>query len=596
MLRKNSINKLIFLLTAMLMLIVVACSPTEPNANASNSDSNTAVLDPNKEDAAAPNTINTETVNTNSSDAAAYGDLPALPAMGATDGDMAVSEEAAVPVASAPGMGMGGGTDAAYGRGGGGGYGGFGYYGGLPFVDTNFVLQTELPGTPTAANVWQTPGTINLTVEEARAIAQRFGFAGELYIDYYSVNMPTPVPADSPEADARSSEMYQAPTVYYAFNDTHMLSIYGTDVSYSTLSTTMSYGPLEMMPYEEALPLVEAFLNERGLLTFDYVAQKNYWGQDVQIYRLLDGYRSMNPDFTVTVNKSGEIAYMYYSRLNEMGTATEYPLITAAAAWELLQQGVDYTRVFYNIYPQLDENGQPIPVEAAMGMTSVPNSYYQRQYQNGESIELYPYLMAYLPAGGDGTPRIQGDQFRFLASDEVLKEMVNYVGQQIHATGTVIEIAPGIVAVQVESWEPTTEYPEYRYEAGVIERSENGEVIFRADVGLTWILPNAPAEIEDGERVFVNGWLPPGIAQSDPQVFNWQTIEKMQAGIPGVSEITITSVDLVYSVNYGGSVFQDGVEMSINYLQPAWRFSGATNQGEQIEIMVQAVDPTYITQ
>lgn len=594
MLRTNNMNKLIFLLTAMLMVIVAACSPTEPNADASNTNGNTAILDPGKEDAAAPNT---DTANTEAnSDAAAFGDLPALPAMGATDSDMAVSESPAVPVASAPGMGLGGGVDAAYGRGGGGGFGGYGYYGGLPFVDTSFVLQTELPGAPTTANVWQAPGTVNLTVAEARAIAQQFGFEGELYFDYYNVNTPMPLPTEGPdgaEGDVRSSEIYQSPTVYYAFNDTHMLSIYGSDASYSTLSTAISYDPMDMMPYEEALPLVEAFLKERGLLNFDYLAQKNYWGQEVQIYRMLDGYRSMNPDFTVTVNESGEITYLYYSRLNAMGTATEYPLISAAAAWELLQQGVDYSRVFYNLYPQLDENGQVITVNATTSYA--PTTYYQRQYLNGEAIELYPYLMAYLPAEGEGAPRIQGDQFRFIASDEVLQELVNYVGQQIHVTGSIVEIASGVFALQVDSWEPTTHYPEYRYEAGVIERGEGGQATFRADVGLNWILENIPAEIEDGERVFVNGWLPPGVAPSDPQVFNWQTIEKMQPGIPGVSEITITGVDLVYSLNYGGSIVQDGVEQMVNYLQPAWRFSGTTNQGEQIEIMVQAVDPSFIT-
>lgn len=592
MLRKNSANKLIFLLTTMLMIIVAACSPTEPNADTNEANSNTAVLDPNKEDAAAPNTANTAENSGDETDAAAYGDLPALPAMGATgaaESDGAMSE---APVASAPGMGLGGGVDAAYGRGGGGG--GFGgYYGSLPFVDTEFILQAELPGTPTAANVWQTPGIVNLTVEEARALAQQFGFEGQLYFDYYSVSTPMPTP-DGAEGDIRSSDIYQAPTVYYAFNDTHMLSIYGSDVSYSTLSTAVSYGPLEMMPYEEALPLVEAFLSERGLLNFEYIAQKNYWGQDVQIYRLVDGHRTMNPDFTVTVSTTGEITYLYYSRLNEMGTASEYPLISAAAAWELLQQGVDYSRVFYNLYPPLDENGQPLPVESTMGY--MPTTYYQRQYQNGEAIELYPYLMAYLPAEGNGVPRIQGDQFRFLAADEVLQELVNYVGQQVHVTGTIVEVAPGVVALQINTWEPTTEYPEYRYEAGVIERGEDGQFLFKADVGLTWILHNVPAEVETGERVFVNGWLPPGAAQSDPQVFNWQTIEKMQGGIPGVNEITITGVDLVYSLNYGGSILQDGVEVMVNYLQPAWRFSGSTNQGEQIEIMVQAVDPSFINQ
>lgn len=46
----------------------------------------------------------------------------------------------------------GGMADSLMGRGG-GGYGYGGYYGSMPFVDTEFVLQTELPTEPLAANV-----------------------------------------------------------------------------------------------------------------------------------------------------------------------------------------------------------------------------------------------------------------------------------------------------------------------------------------------------------------------------------------------------------------------------------------------------------
>jgi hypothetical protein len=364
----------------------------------------------------------------------------------------------------------------------------------------------------------------------------------------------------------------------------------------SSYSTIYTYSPMEYMPYEQALPIVEAFLNEHGLLDFDYVARKNYWGQDVQIFRRVDGREVVNPDFTATVTKDGTIAYLYQTRINQTSTATEYPLITAAAAWELLQQGVDYNRIFYNIYPQLDELGNPLPTEPMVGMMPTQTQYYPRQYQNGEAIELYPYLMGYLPAEGSGVPRIHGDQFHLMAADDVLQQLVGYIGQQVHVNGTIVQVAPNVMALQVTSWEPVTEYPEYRYEAGTLNWDESGQAVFTADVGLTWILPNAPTEIESGTRVFVNGWLPAGTATSDPQVFNWQTIEKMQAGIPGVEQITITKVDLVYTMNYGVPVLLEGQEQPTNLLQPAWRFTGTTSLNETIEIFVQAVDPSFINQ
>ena len=175
--------------------------------------------------------------------------------------------------------------------------------------------------------------------------------------------------------------------------------------------------------------------------------------------------------------------------------------------------------------------------------------------------------------------------------------MATAIGQQTHIIGNIVQVAPNVMAVQVSSWEITASYPEYRYEAGVLNRDESGQAIFTADAGFTWIIPNAPVEIEDGTRVFVNGWLPPGTDATAPQAFNWQTIEKMQSGIPGIEEITITKVDMVYTLNYGSPVIaEDGSQITMNILQPAWRFSGSTSLGETIEIFVQAVDPAFITQ
>lgn len=598
MLQTTSINRFIFLLTSLLMLLAVACTATDGNETPAvnvNINEPVVTVQPGGDDAAAP-----EPSSTN----ADYSNLPALPGIGSAAGgsiptSLGVSEDmgAAPAVAPMSTAVMGGsvanvGVESAYGRGGGGGGFGYspGYYGMLSFGNTSFILQTTLPEGPAAANVWQSPSSMRLTVEEAREIALRFGFPPELYLDYYNYNMPTP--GIYPGDEGAPRDYYQPTPNYYAFDGAKTLSIYGLDVSYNDVSGSNMYGPFDYMPYDQARVVAEAFLQERGLLDYPHVFRKSYWGEEVQIYRLIDGREVINPDFTVTVNGNGVITYLYYSRMSEVITAQEYPLISAAAAWELLQQGVDYNRVFYNIYPKLDENGQVVPYPATSSFMPGPtNKYYPRQYQEGETIDLYPYLMGYVRAEGSGTPRIMGDQFRILAADEVLEELINQVGQQIFISGTIVQVAPNVQAIQLNQWQPVRDYPEYRYEAGVLTW-ENGQAIFTADVGLTWILPNVPTEIADGTRVFVNGWLPPGVAQSSPQVLNWQTIEEMPSGIPGVDEITITQVDMVYTISYMGA--WDGNAES-NLLQPAWRFRGTTSLGETIEIFVQAVDPAFIT-
>jgi hypothetical protein len=61
----------------------------------------------------------------------------------------------------------------------------------------------------------------------------------------------------------------------------------------------------------------------------------------------------------------------------------------------------------------------------------------------------------------------------------------------------------------------------------------------------------------------------------------------------GIREVTITQVDLLYSVNFVYNE-ENYSEPPLIIVQPVWRFTGTTDTNEIVEIFVQAVADEYI--
>lgn len=455
-----------------------------------------------------------------------------------------------------------------------------------PLSGTVYLMNATLPVEPGFAAVYEQPGEDSISLEEVRDFATRFRMEGEIYSETYLI--PEPAPGEP---------VWTPPTFYFMFDGPRTLSVWGTSLQYYDQSAAPDF-TVELMAYEQALPIAEAFLSERGLLNFDYqLVPPTYGGNDVNFHRVVDGRPVNIPEYTVAVTTGGQVLSVYYNPLHRLQSLGEYPLRSAEAAWQqLTTEGVDFQRSFYLTYP-----GPGIELPEPEAPVEELYKYWQRTYVDGETVTLYSSPLVYQPVDSDAVPRIQVDQFVLAGSDEILRAIGEQLGRQIRVTGTV-RFVDGVLTLEASDWAPV-EFIEYQYQPGTIRRSE-AQTLFDADSGETFLIPNAPADLAEGERVNVSGWsLEPG----DPyRVFNWQGIDRIvdfealpvDVGVePGpvepyrIGQVEISSVELIYAYS---PLVEEGRTNPRILLQPAWRFKGTTDTNEIIEFIVQAVTDEFI--
>lgn len=460
-----------------------------------------------------------------------------------------------------------------------------------PLAEAELILNAILPTEPAVAPVYEEPGTGLLTLEDAYRFAGLFGMSGPVYTEVY------PAPAEG-EVGA-----WTPPTVYRSFDGTRELSVGDTYLYYYDRAA-VPVNEIEMMPFAQAGPLAESFLRDRGLLDFPYqmITQNGY---DVEFRRLIDGRVVYYPEFQVSVNAAGQPWSVAYNPLSRLASLGDYPLRSAEEAWQLvLSEGFDYQRVTFNIL--MDPNAAPQqPVENLVDEELY--RYWQRTFTDGESIILYPYPTVFRPVNaaiaGDATPRIMVEQFELVGTAEQLQALAAYAGKQVRISGTVRQYEFGQVIELVE-WQPV-EFQEYTFREGNI-RHEGDQTLLVTDEGETILIPGAPAELADGERIYVSGWSIEQVEGATP-VFNWQglgrVVEVEEQPLPDVidpvevapefqiHQVSIDQVDLVYAFT---PVYEEDGSNPRFLVQPAWRFRGTTDTNQVIEIYVQATADAYV--
>jgi hypothetical protein len=353
---------------------------------------------------------------------------------------------------------------------------------------------------------------------------------------------------------------------------------------------------VELMLFDQAAPIAESFLKDRGLLDFEYEIRHPVWDSNtVEIYRVINGRTINVAEYTVSITVAGQILSVSYNPLTQLQALGDYPLRTAAEAWQLITtEGIDYQRSYYITYPGPNYE-YPEEPEVVDG----PYKYWQRQYQDGDSITLISSPQVYRAVNGDAAPRIQLDQFLLSGNSDILNAISDTVGQQIQVTGIIRGTGSGAQMIEARDWS-IIEYVEYQYQTGTIRRAD-GQFYLDADNGQTYVIPNAPEDLADGERVNVNGWT-----IEAGNVFNWNGIDRYIEYDPSVEELAIdsgvyepykigrveiTSVDVTYLYS---PVYEEGQAYPTVLIQPAWRFKGNTDTNEIIEIYVQAVADDFV--
>ena len=456
-----------------------------------------------------------------------------------------------------------------------------------PLSGTTFIMNAALPTDPTALPVYSQPAQNLLTLEDVQRYADLFGLTGPIFTDV----TPPDMPAD-----------YVLPPVYFVFDGLRSLAVRTDGLYYYDQGAAPDFFA-ESGSYEQSAPIAEAFLQERGLLDFPYEMRPTPGGSDVEFRRLIDGRPVVLAEFFVTATNEGKVLSVSYQPLNQLGNIGVYPLRTAEDAWQqVLTNGADFQNVTFISYPGPDW----IAPEQEVFVDPYADLYksWQREYNDGDAITIYPYPTVHVSVDGQAPPRIQADQYLLLGSDEDLRAIAAYAYQQIRVTGVIRE-ADGQKSIELTDWEPVN--PEtFQYLPGLpgTIRLANGQVQFNSDGGETFVLDQSPTDIADGERVYLYGWRT--VSTDGEQSFSWQSMDRIIEIPPTteepiaeplpfepyrIREAAINAIDLVYIFT---PVFDETNQTSQFIIQPAWRFSGLTDTQEIVEIFVQGVQAEFV--
>jgi hypothetical protein len=450
-----------------------------------------------------------------------------------------------------------------------------------PLADAELLLNVGFPTDPVTGQIYQTPAAEIFTQADAADLAALFGINSPVYI--YSFEL-------------EEGSEFTVPSIYEMFDGTRQLSVGPTYFSYYDQNVGGVDGTVNAMPFAQSGPIAEAFLQEKGLLDFPY-QMFSYNGFDVEFRRLIDGRPVIFPEFQVSVNAEGNVWSLFNNPLQQLQVLGDYPLRSAEAAWQLvIEQGVDFSEVFFSSYPG------PNYVMPAMPVDTNDYRYWQREYEDGQSVTMYPYPQAFVAVNGDAAPRITVERFLLSGPADQLTAIAEHTNSQIFLTGTIRNTAAGQI-IELESWNPVDPAVEYTSREGTVVRNERRTELMVSETE-SYILPDAPADLLDGERIYVSGWLD-GTAGSEP-TFNWQgmgiLIEEPAGDIVEIApvdenpyqinQVAFDQIDLVYTAV---PVYDDAAAQISYTLQLVWRFRGTADTDEIVEIYVQAVEGTYVS-
>ncbi|MBX3057682.1 MAG: hypothetical protein KF770_14545 [Anaerolineae bacterium] len=471
-----------------------------------------------------------------------------------------------------------------------------------PFSGTTFILNGTLPIEPVSGFVQQRQPEVNLTPEQARAIADQYGFTGPLYVETY----PSDVPENAP------------PPVYIVFDVPRNLRMDSWAINYTdeAAAARFTYDNPNMRIRPEIIPIAEAFLAQRGQLNFPYETEAQI-GDSVLFYRLVDGRRVNEPEISVSINPNNEVAYVWDNTSTEWTAVGNYPLITAEQAWQRVLGGVFENHIqFYTFMP---DPGVEMPVEELPAHLA-EYKYWGREFTPNSEVHLYEWPVVYRPVDG-GTPLVKIRGFNVVADDATLNALAAARDSQIHTWGTLNEDK---TLFQLAGWEALTEYNPI-FQTGVVRR-QGEQLVFYGEDGSIYILPNAPADVPDGLKVNLFGY---GVRDTGLEypVLDWESIDKYieypepelpveGEGYPAdgdvsilpidgpfapfrYGQVTVNNVELVFFVTYAFPEIPEGQEMTWRpsptiYLQPAWAFTGTADNGDTIKLFVQAVADEYL--
>ena len=491
---------------------------------------------------------------------------------------------------------------------------------GPQFSNLTISLATELP---TAEQTSLPNYAVNfdqgLTVEEIQEIAHLFGFTGELYqerIDERYGNIVSEEAAAT-EADASSitkvvtenatevmtdtasaetpPEMFRPPASYAVFDGTRVLRAYGSSVNFYDTAIQGQWQPTPLkdrLPYEKTLAIAKSYLLERDLLPDQYTDKEGYNGE-VQFFELLDGAMFNRPVAMVNVSKDGQVGAVTYMPTISLNKLDENSLISAETAYNALLEAPG--RYEFNYMPTSALSMEDPYLEA---------NHWQRGAGDEQAVNRMTWLQIYDSVTSDDI-LILAENMRVSGNPEIIAQLAATDSRSVLLTGTISE-QDGIDTIEVSAFEPADELQRDNnvYLNGQIKLNGSEAQLVIAG-GLSVILPDAPADLEDGMQVSVYGWSISDAEDGRP-VFDWISIDEQidnviieeqyqeEMGPFGAKELTVDTISLIYQPDYNLMAMYERSSMPYGgpneIFVPAWQFSGTTDSGALLEFWVPAID------
>lgn len=340
-----------------------------------------------------------------------------------------------------------------------------------PWRGTSLTLAVPLPDSPAEANVYLLNKDQPATLDEARALAARFGIQSEAYGTGYTFT------------DGKQMLSVQSRSEF----------IYTADI----VKARNSEGSLN--PNAEAI--ITEFLNSRGF----------YFPFKVEVDELRNAYtvRPISPDgfpmqyeyyaspvISVWLDENGNVLEVMANLMNydptPLGT---FGILSADAALQKM----------------LDDNVLVGKIESSVS-ASRPIKAWRRVYPANQTITIYGYKSSIPALDPNQPPFVQIDAYPVIGNIQGLAQLKGNGKQPespyVEATGQFI-IDNGIEKFNVENWRGPLGNVEYAW-AGILNR-ENGQVSLTVDVlydkeGGQYLLPDVPDNIPmPFENAFVVG-------------------------------------------------------------------------------------------
>ncbi|GAB4400081.1 MAG: hypothetical protein OHK0052_23710 [Anaerolineales bacterium] len=260
---------------------------------------------------------------------------------------------------------------------------------------------------------------------------------------------------------------------------------------------------------QQQIERAAAYLEQLGLLNQPYraqAAQTNGFGvRFIPLLNNLPVYFSIGTQdedwLSIFFDQAGNINSMS-ARLRDFTPIGEYPLLSAAQAWQRLNapNGLEHAR-YAVLSPKVGE----------------PARVWLPTYEPGVPVDLYGYLSVNNPEDGSHSQVVTINNWVIANPPAELLALYapNANAPIVHLQGMFTMNNGDYTQFNVQNWDMLPASASMRFVRGYLQRTQ--EPIFIADNGETLRLPYLPAAIPDGARLEISGLPDP----KQPDILHW---------------------------------------------------------------------------